>query len=69
MTIRSELASVISSYKKDMEYTYEDMIDVTGLNKTQLIRIITKNGEGVSVDLMENVVTERLGYKVELSWY
>jgi len=69
MTIRSELAAIISAHKKDMEYTYEDMMGVTGLNKTQLIRIITKNGEGVSVDLMENVVTEKLGYKVELSWY
>lgn len=65
MTIREELASAISYWRDSHKVTYEEMISETGLNKTQLIRIITQDGEGVSIDLMEKVCKD-LGYKVDL---
>jgi transcriptional regulator with XRE-family HTH domain len=65
MTIREELASTISHFKEGHNLTYKEMIKKTGLNKTQLIRITCKEGDGVSIDLMEKVCKD-LGYLVEL---
>jgi len=55
MTIREELAGAISDWRKNKQLTYDQMIEETGLNKTQLIRVIKQRGEGVSIDLMEKV--------------
>ena len=63
MTIREELAEAISDWRKNKQLTYGQMIEETGLNKTQLIRVIKQKGEGVSIDLMEKVC-EKLGYKL-----
>lgn len=65
MTIRIELAEVIKEHKDCNKLTYDSMVVITGLNKTQLIRIITQSGEGVSIDLMENVISG-LGYNISL---
>lgn len=65
MTIREELANAISAWRRAKKWTYDRMIEETGLNKTQLIRIIKQDGEGVSIDLMEKVCKD-LGYKVDL---
>ncbi len=66
MTIRKQLASAITHFKTEHSYTYESMCEKTGLNKTQLTRIIKKDGEGVSIDLMEEVCLD-LNYRVDLT--
>lgn len=63
--IREELALTLTHIRLSENWTYEDMMKKTGLNKTQLNRIIKNNGEGVSIDLMETVLI-KLGYIVEI---
>jgi len=65
MTIRIELAEALSDLRYDNSWTYEQMMQETGLNKTQLIRVIKHKGEGVSIDLMEKVC-KKLGYNIDL---
>ena len=63
--IRKQLANAISVYREDNNKTYSQMVEITGLNKNQLIRVIKQEGYSVSVDLMETVC-DTLGLIVKL---
>tara|TARA_R110000850_G_C9637361_1_gene432885 strand:- start:306 stop:509 length:204 start_codon:yes stop_codon:yes gene_type:complete len=63
--IRKQLANAISVYREDNNKTYSQMVEITGLNKNQLIRVIKQEGYSVSVDLME-AVCDTLGLIVKL---
>ena len=65
MMIRKQLANAISVYREDNNKTYSQMVEITGLNKNQLIRVIKQEGYSVSVDLMETVC-DTLGLIVKL---
>lgn len=69
MSIRTILADSIASFKEEEGLTYNQLAEVTGLNKQQLTRIIKKKGEGVSIDLMEDVCKNKIYYNVILEVY
>lgn len=65
MSIRTDIAKVISGWRIDNSKTYVDMTRMTGLNNNQLNRLIKHEGKGLSIDLMEQVCLG-LGIKVQL---
>lgn len=69
MSIRTILANSIASFKEDEGLTYDQLVEATGLNKQQLTRILKHKGEGVSIDLMEDVCKNKIYYSVILEVY
>lgn len=66
--IKEELIGAIRSIKSNNKLTYTDLENLSGLTRSQLIAILTKKGEKVSVERME-VALKKLGFGVELTFY
>lgn len=70
-SIKNILCNILITVKDECGFTYEDLIELSKpvvVNKSQLGRILNDNGQGVSCDLISNILNE-LGYNLEVSVY
>lgn len=70
MELRQWLCDKVKMIKRLRGHTYDQMIEHSDgiVNRTQLIRILTKDGDGVSTDLIFTLINA-YGYCLEVELY
>lgn len=56
ISIKTQLCDLVATLKEDDSLTYEDLKELSGLNTTQITRILKKNGNGVSLQVIEQLL-------------
>jgi len=67
MIVKKQLCDIVTYLKNDLGLTYDQVISKCGggVCKSQLINIINKGGKGVSVEVIEHVIS-KLGGVIEI---
>ena len=57
MSLKTQLCRAVIDAKENSSSTYDDIHSATGVHKTQIASILRSEGEGVSVDNIEKVLS------------
>ena len=63
--LRKELCKILLDIKLEKTLTYDKLVEITEIPKSQWIKILTKDGTGVSLERLEYCIVT-LGYKLEV---